>query len=734
MIEGSKDKPNELPLPKRIIEFAINSGLLVAISWFVLHEWHPASGGRLLWMTGGVGLFLFFTLSAPFFVRPRIALASAIAAGLGLLTLDLSKLSPVKAEFELARNAALILDGTIILCSLVAIFTHGTPKTASSGRRSLQRVSYLLSFNLGRGHLIFMPPIIISILAFYQGEPREQMWLLLGVMLLLAMNPGRVLVQLYADLTALKGDEQGKAALGEIRRIDDPDLVRVALTSTRDWRADQVLRACLADGRHMELLPLFHQVQDQELIGTGLLHQAIPEPDDSLEVARVYPYPDARPASDLLRELSGGRADSKLAGIVVENSTIHSLRFEVSSNEPLEAGMVVSVFERQGTVYFQILDARTSEESFSENPRGTHIVTASQLGSLDGERGFVSYKWVPKMNAPVFIPTVPIVAETLAPKNTDEFILGSIPATTVPVRAGLSDLFIYHTAILGVTGMGKTELVFDLIRAHVEAGRKIFCVDFTGEYMPRLSDLDPKRIGFSETDSLELEKLVNEIEYGAYKSEAEKKKLDEWLREKVTDIQGAVATFLMAADQKVGVFELDEIANTRASLRATELYMTAIFEWARKNRKAQEILIVIEEAHTVIPESTFLGFDKGETHAVVGRMGQIALQGRKYGVGLLLVSQRTALVSKTLLSQCNTCIVFALHDETGLNYLKSVFPTEHITAIPNLRPLQAIAFGKGVKSERPILFEIPEDPKKRKESAKLDKPTDGTDDRPTRCD
>src|SRR5699024_1411729 len=96
-------------------------------------------------------------------------------------------------------------------------------------------------------------------------------------------------------------------------------------------------------------------------------------------------------------------------------------------------------------------------------------------------------------------------------------------------------------------------------------------------------------------------------------------------------------------------------------------------------------------------------------------------QGRKYGVGLLLVSQRTALVSKTLLSQCNTCICFAMYDKTGLDYLESVFASEHARAIPNLRFLEGVAFGKAVRSDRPIIFKIPFDQAKKDASTALNK-------------
>ncbi len=115
-------------------------------------------------------------------------------------------------------------------------------------------------------------------------------------------------------------------------------------------------------------------------------------------------------------------------------------------------------------------------------------------------------------------------------------------------------------------------------------------------------------------------------------------------------------------------------------------------------------------------------FDRSS--AAIGRIGQIALQGRKYGVGLLLVSQRTALVSKTVLSQCNTYFTHALVDKTSLEYLSGVYSSEHVRAIPNLRFLEFLAHGKAVKSERPLLAKRDFDQKKADASKALDtKPT-----------
>ena len=77
--------------------------------------------------------------------------------------------------------------------------------------------------------------------------------------------------------------------------------------------------------------------------------------------------------------------------------------------------------------------------------------------------------------------------------------------------------------------------------------------------------------------------------------------------------------------------------------------------------------------------------DRVDTESVLERLSQIALQGRKYRVGLMLISQRTALVSKTILSQCNTFFTFNLIDKTSLDFLSNVYSNEHIETIKNLK-------------------------------------------------
>jgi DNA helicase HerA-like ATPase len=116
---------------------------------------------------------------------------------------------------------------------------------------------------------------------------------------------------------------------------------------------------------------------------------------------------------------------------------------------------------------------------------------------------------------------------------------------------------------------------------------------------------------------------------------------------------------------------------------------------------------VLEEAHTVVPEASTMGLGDFESKGLVAKIAQIALQGRKYGVGLLVIAQRTATVSKTVLTQCNTIVTFTCIDSTSLEFLGNVLGKQHTQLIPNLPFLHAVVFGKGVRSERPIVIQIP---------------------------
>jgi len=713
-----------LKLPERVLVLAIYVSALSVACKLITGAWIPPSGGKSLWFFSSIALWFFTHLSAPFFVKPRDAVARSAAAALQLGVTDLSSVSQGTSALNLFRWLMFGIAALTSILGVTAIFLHRTNSEAAPTQAYLSRLTYRFAERFGQGPIIFTPAVLISIFGFYQDEPIQQLWLLFTWSILVFLRPVELALRVISDFRIAKSTGPKIKSIGEILRIDSPGILRVKLRSAEGWTRENVHAACLADAKHVEVLPLFVQTQNLELVGTGLCHAELTGRIAGARPGEVFLDPNGRKKSDLLNELRGNADGGDLIGFVVENSTIERIRFEVSSTVTLREGTLVTVLQPEEgesrSVYYQIMNAATDEEGFSQNPLGRQIATAEQLGLFDSDRGFIKYGWLPVMNSPVFV--VGESTKLAVDLTGDEFAIGTVPYSKIMIGANLNDLTEYHTAILGVTGTGKTELAFDIIRFAHKRGSKIFCVDLTGEYEQRLRELNPQLMGLEQEDSDKLNQKIVDVETGEFAAGKEKAALKDALDGLKPKIEKQVKTFLEPEAPALAILQLEDIANSRATLRITEMFLSSIFDWARQYRRARRVLVVLEEAHTVVPEMNFYGrYDRSETESVLGRTAQIALQGRKYGVGLLLISQRTALVSKTLLSQCNTVLSFAMYDETGLKYLANVFSAQHVSAIPNLKRYQALAFGKGIKSERPVIFQIAEDPAKKKASEALNK-------------
>ena len=690
----------------RIVELSINILLLWGIYIASTGSFFPTGNGSSIWLLAGLAYWLLVLVAAPFFSPPKDSLGTAISVILLLAPIDFSNVVSYQREIVALNTSTLILAIVVGAAALIAILLRDTKYDR------INQVCYRISNALGKGEILFTLSLLISVLGFYQSQPGWIFAILSLWIFAVVGRPIEVLLRLAVYLGEYKNVSRPLAPAGLILRIDDPDVVRINLYRSADWKVDNVHIAYMPDGKMSYVLPLFIQVQNSEIIGTGLccpIEEDINIPTGSS--GTVYLQNEEGLAARLGGMLSGEAGATKIAGIVVEGSSIADIRFQVVRNIPFEEGMVVFSHIREKKVYYQILDARTNEENFQQNPYGVHIVHAAQLGIYDEERGFQKFPWLPNMNQPLFlVPPDEVVAQPLLP---NEFFIGTVPCTSYGVPVILDDLIEYHTAILGMTGTGKTELALDVIKNALDRHAKVFCVDFTGEYKSRLVDYKPVSIGLTIAQGSELEQLLFAIETGAYGAPGEKAAFKKFLDAIKPQVAQQIDAFLTSGGQRLGIFELAEITNTKATLRTTELYLSAIMDWARNHRKAEKILIALEEAHTIIPEGFGSGFDS-DTQWVVSRIGQIALQGRKYGVGLLIISQRTALVSKTILSQCNTYFTHCLVDKTSLDYLSSVYSAEHVKAIPNLRFLEFLAYGKAVKSERPLLV------KRAFDQAKLD--------------
>ena len=120
-------------------------------------------------------------------------------------------------------------------------------------------------------------------------------------------------------------------------------------------------------------------------------------------------------------------------------------------------------------------------------------------------------------------------------------------------------------------------------------------------------------------------------------------------------------------------------------------------------RGSLPIVLVLEEAQNYIQQPRFAE-EESIARAVFER---IAREGRKYGLSLVVASQRPSELSKTVLSQCNSFIVHRLQNPEDLRYFKEIVPGIYgpmLDQIPALAPQTALVLGECVPA--PALVRI----------------------------
>ena len=99
----------------------------------------------------------------------------------------------------------------------------------------------------------------------------------------------------------------------------------------------------------------------------------------------------------------------------------------------------------------------------------------------------------------------------------------------------------------------------------------------------------------------------------------------------------AVKEFIQS-DKPLALFELPDVSNTTGILEYTKWFFRGLFfQVARQDSNfGKQVCVVLEEAHTIIPEWNFIGVEEKKAQSLVNSISQIArLEGRKYNVGFI---------------------------------------------------------------------------------------------------
>jgi hypothetical protein len=221
------------------------------------------------------------------------------------------------------------------------------------------------------------------------------------------------------------------------------------------------------------------------------------------------------------------------------------------------------------------------------------------------------------------------------------------------------------------------------------------------ELMKRIKDENERKVQGAKTEKqgpnygafdrflMRLESRLNDVRY------------DFLLRPKVRTtsaaLSGLLRDFVGLGDPKrpITVIDLSSVPfDVRPTVAAQIGRLAFEFNYWNPQYREFPILLICEEAHAYIPradEAQFAGSRKS--------MERIAKEGRKYGVGLGVVSQRPHELSETVLSQCGTFLCLRITNPADQNYIRSLVPESEVDLIDILAGLgrgETVALGEAV--------------------------------------
>jgi hypothetical protein len=153
----------------------------------------------------------------------------------------------------------------------------------------------------------------------------------------------------------------------------------------------------------------------------------------------------------------------------------------------------------------------------------------------------------------------------------------------------------------------------------------------------------------------------------------------------------------LGKDQPISVLNFSGVPANASDL-AVGVVLSLLFEVCLRTMpggpgigRPSPVLIVLEEAHRYL----------GETACALtsNAVNRIAREGRKYGIGLLLVTQRPTELPKTALAQCGTIIALRLSNAEDQGAIRAALPDTVAglaSVLPSLRTGEAIVSGEAI--------------------------------------
>jgi hypothetical protein len=680
----------------------------------------PPTSDKGLWFYSGLAALLLGNLIiSPFYTKPADAISYAVTGVIALLATSVWRVSGT-VPFD--RAVWLLTLAYVVTVSAAGIVSIVLKDSQQVWIQRWARSLYAFCDTVGGPRSVFSVIFLFAVIVFHRGSSREFITLGVAWALIIGLRPLETLVGLLGELSFIWGDDTRIEGIGEVVAHQTPGIALVRQTEERPQcfgdllvapEASGTLTVALAadyvgwaEGRWLRVLLL--QVGDA---AQANLTRSFGITDKPLQVFSLTLGHRADPLiADCLQSNPLIKNKGNLIGIVAADTDISRLRFEVLRTDlDLEEGQLVEVRVGKRMVLYQIVNGLTKEEILQQkNMYGFVRGDAKKIGCWDETRGrFELVKWVPQPNEPLFL---------VRPENyqPDREAIGHFPGTNFSVEIDPNLIVTHNTAILGVLGSGKSFLALELVERLINEGIKIVVLDLTNQYAKELEQYydakveAPKLENIAEIGKGGKAKVHQNVEEGgsaALFADAIREDLESFLSAgaELLKIYNPAAFEVWRQDSKPysGKASMATLTPTEITRIITETLLELLQDRMSESARA---CIVFEEAHSLIPEWNAVASD-GDKTATNGTAKAI-LQGRKYGLGCIVITQRTANVTKSILNQCNTVFALRVFDATGMEFLKNYIGEDYASVLSSLEDRYAVVFGRGSLCRNPVLLRL----------------------------
>lgn len=699
----------------RLFSLVIKILILIIINSLAFNRLMPDMSLNGFWLlTCLLNALLGAELITPFFVRPVDALTYSITAIIAFLPLH-----SVTAEKMLSFNAYFVAIWFFIFILCLSIFSILFNKSINLSLAKMANSFRITLEYLGSPILIFTILLIYTGYAFHKDSSTEIIGIAFAWGLTIAIDPIKNLISAYNRILFTFKEKIVASEIGSIAAYQQPDIILVreeVLTShsfaspifINDSRGEQIIGITLDHVGREEGILLRCLFISHAKANTYSLYRGILQPDkayllnDNL-VNKDYPILSSY---------------SDMMGLIGQGSGIDSIQIEIISDESIHEGCLVEANIKDNQVLYQIIDGLTKKEIVEKkNTFGYVSARARKIGRwVVEDNKFQHIQWLPKINSPVRLRQI----EDYIPKAN---AIGHFPGTNYTVEIeDINSLVTHNTAILGILGVGKSMLSIELVERMLTAGIKVICLDLTNQYEKELDLYYDKNAANISLEKIKAagEKDREEIndnpeDGGSFPalSQAIFEDIKEFIESPTLNLKIYNPARLSGTKQisepksyndggkwhrSAGLYSLSPVEITEIISNACLDILSA--EMTDKAR----VCLVYEEAHSLIPEWNSVVND-GDKTATAGTARAI-LQGRKYGLGCLLITQRTANVTKTILNQCNSIFAMRTFDNTGVDFISNYIGTEYANILSSLPERHAVYFGKSSSCENPVLIKL----------------------------